>query len=77
MSKFRLQEPPSYKYHGLNLPVEGVKAEVLDRIREHTFDPQDILIATYLKSGKFKCYDQFLVLQAHMHLLMRMGHEKD
>ena len=54
MSKFRLQECAPYNYWGVTFPERNVKDGVLDRIRHYTFDPKDILVAGFPKSGELR-----------------------
>ena len=54
MSKFRLQESAPYSYWGVTFPERNVKDGVLDRIRHYTFDPKDILVAGFPKSGELR-----------------------
>ena len=41
-----------YDYHGMTMSRPFFPPEVLDKLKESTFDDGDILIATYAKCGE-------------------------
>ena len=69
-SSFRLGDPKYFIYEGIRYN-KYKDIEVIEELRQHTFDPADILVASFPKSGNLNPLNSFeflyYILLTHEH----------